>query len=328
MAGKKKDADVRGEQHVEQGRHVDQTVSDEEHLAYWQEKLYQLPTLDLPHDHPRPPVQTHHGQRHSTSLPAELVKGLQAVGDAEQATLFMTMLAAFQVVLYQYSGQTDIVLGTVPVACDPDVGNRLLVLRTDLSDTSTFRDLLRRVREVCVEAYAHQNVPFGRLVEELQGASDSSRMPLCQVLFHMQDELERAAEQSTPTSPFDLVVNVFRSDDVHLHQVEFVYNEHLFEADTMERMVNHYLMLLQGVVDDPEQQIAELPLLTAKEHQQLIFEFNDTVAEYPQACLHELFEEQVEKQPDALAVIFEEDRLTYAELNARVNQLAHYLRSY
>ncbi|MGZ4106473.1 MAG: non-ribosomal peptide synthetase, partial [Tumebacillaceae bacterium] len=319
MTGKHRSNDRARTQLVSSGRPIEQERSVETQLSYWREKLDHLPTLDLPHDHPRPPVPMHQGHKQSISLPASLAMSLQAIGEQQQATLFMTLLAAFQTVLYRYSGQEDIVLGTKWA----DV----LVLRTDLSGKPTFHELLRRVRDVCEEAFANADVSLAEVVEALQAKTDPSRLPLCQVLFQMPEWSERdhTDESHAKASLADLLVNVFKTDD--MLQVEFVYNEQIFEAATIERMLHHYVTLLQGVVDDPEQRVAELPMLTAEERQRLIFEFNDTVSEYPQACLHELFEEQVEKQPDALAVVFEETSLTYAELNKRSNQLAHHLRT-
>ena len=210
-----------------------------------------------------------------------------------------------------------------------------LVLRTDLSGNPTFRQLVSRVRDVCLGAYAHQDLPFEKLVEELQPERDLSRNPLFQVMFHLQNaprplpqvsglSFERM-EIETRTSQFDLALFLRERDGKLIGFLE--YNTDLFDRSTIERMVGHFQTLLEGIVADPDQSISTLPLLTEEEKHQLLVEWNDTAADYPKdSCIHELFEAQVERTPEAIAVQFEGKQLTYRELNSRANQLAHYLQ--
>ncbi len=312
-------------------------------LAYWKRQLGgALPVLELPADRARSAVSTHHGCKRSVLLPRSLSQGLQGLSRQEGVTLFMLLLAAFKVWLYRYSGQEDLLVGS-PIAnrTRPELEDLLgcfvntLVLRTDLSGNPTFRDLLQRVREVTLQAYDHQDVPFEKLVEELQPARDLRYSPLFQVMFVLQNV--PLATQELPgfmisplevergTAKFDVSLTLQETEQGLSGYLE--YNTDLFDADTIERMLGHFLTLLEAVVADPSRRIADLPLLTATE-QQLVINWNATQAPYPQdRCLHELFETQVERTPDALALIFEQERLTYRQLNQRANQLAHYLRA-
>ena len=212
-----------------------------------------------------------------------------------------------------------------------------LVLRADLSEKPTFRELLQRVRNVCLKAYAHQDLPFEKLVEELRPERDLSRNPLFQVMFVLQNtprplpqpaglNIERV-DVLPATSPFDLSLYLRERDGKLIGFFE--YNTDLFEPSTIERMIGHFETLLEGIVADPEQPISTLPLLTEAERHQLLVEWNDTTADYPKdSCIHELFEAQVERTPEAIAVQFEGKQLTYRELNSRANQLAHYLQGF
>ncbi len=254
----------------------------------------------------------------------------------------MTLLAAFQVLLYRYSGQEDIVIG-LPIAnrnrteIEGLIGFfvNTLVLRADLSEKPTFKELLQRVRDVCLEAYAHQDLPFEKLVEELRPDRDLSRNPLFQVMFVLQNtprplpqpaglNIERF-DVLPATSPFDLSLYLRERGGKLIGFVE--YNTDLFEPSTIERMIGHFETLLKGIVADPEQPISTLPLLTEAERHQLVVEWNDTKADYPKdVCIQDLFEAQVDRTPDAIAVQFEGKQLTYRQLNSLANQLAHYLR--
>ncbi|MGZ8267404.1 MAG: amino acid adenylation domain-containing protein, partial [Burkholderiales bacterium] len=312
----------------------------EQQLGYWKAQLADLPTLALPTDRPRPAVVSDCGARALFDLPAPLLQGLKEVGRREGATLFMTLLAAFQVLLYRYSGQEDIAVG-VPIA-----GRRrselqgligffanTLVLRGDLAGNPLFRELLARVRERALGAYTHQDVPFEKLVEELAPARDLSRNPLFQVMFALQNApgatLALQGVQASPlalaghTAKFDLSLAVRESDE-GLH-ARWEYSTDLFDAATIERMARHFERLLEGIVADPQQRIGALPLLSAAERYQLLVEWNDTAADRRDGCVHELFEDQAARSPDAVAVVFEERQLTYAELNARANRVAHHL---
>ena len=314
----------------------------EEQLTFWKEQLRDITTLELPTDHPRPPVQTFHGATHSVQLPQELTKTLQGLSRKEGVTLFMTLLTAFQGLLHRYTGQDDIVVGT-PIAnrnreeIEGLIGFfvNTLVMRTDTSGNPVFRELLKQVRKSTLDAYANQDLPFEKLIMELHPERDLSRNPIFQVMFALQNApvstpelsgltLSRMGIEDTITR-FDLEVEL--SETAEGLKCTFVYNTDLFDRATIERMAGHYRMMLEGVAANPDQRLSELPLLTEAERHQLLVEWNNTSTEYPKdKCIHELFEEQVEKTPDAIAVVFEDKQLTYRELNAKANQLAHYLR--
>jgi amino acid adenylation domain-containing protein len=314
----------------------------ESQLSYWREQLKDLPILNLPTDHPRPVKQSFRGARQSLSLSESLTKAVNELSGREGVTQFMTLLAAFQVLLYRYSGQEDVVIG-LPIANRNRAETQeligffvnTLVLRADLSEKPTFKKLLQRVRNVCLQAYAHQDLPFEKLVEELRPDRDLSRNPLFQVMFVLQNtprpfqqpvglSIERI-DALPATSLFDL--------SLYLREREgkligfFEYNTDLFEPSTIERMIGHFLKLLEGIVADPEQPISTMPLLTEAERYQLLVEWNNTETEYPKnVCIHGLFEAQAAKNPESIALEFEGKQLTYGELNRRANQLAHYLR--
>jgi amino acid adenylation domain-containing protein len=314
----------------------------EAQLSYWKQQLSAVPVLELPTDRPRPPVQTYHGARRSSALPASLISSLKELGRKEQVTLYMTTLAAFQTLLYRYSGQADVPVGS-PIAGRSYVETEgligffvnTLVLRSDLSGDPTFSELLARVRKVALESYAHQELPFEKLVEALRPDRDPSRSPLFQVMFVLQN-IPRASRELTGltvtplevdsgTAKFDLTLSM--AETAGSLRASFEYNTDLFEQTTIDRMLGHFQTLLEGIVANPDQRLSELPLLTESERHQLLVEWNDTKREYSKdKCIHELFEEQVERTPDAVAVHSEARQLTYRELNRRANQLAHYLR--
>ena len=312
-------------------------------LAYWKEQLAHPPVLELPTDHLRPPMQTFNGAIHLVKLSATLYGALKNLSQREGVTLFMTLLAAFKVLLSRYSGQTDLVVGT-PIAgrtrveTEPLIGLfvNTLALRTDLAGNPTFRELLARVRGVTLGAYAHQDVPFERLVEELQPERSLSHTPLFQVMVMLMNtplpELAMAGltlrriDLSTGTAKFDVTLLLEERDGGITAQWE--YNTDLFNTETIKRMAGHYETLLESIVAQPEQHIAALPLLTQAERQQLLVEWNDTARAYPAAeCMHELFAAQVARTPDAVAAIAGAEQLTYAALNQRADQLAQYLRT-
>lgn len=314
-----------------------------DHLRYWQKQLEGAPPLlPLPTDHPRPTQQTYGGTCYSFPLPSSLIHSLQEISQREGATLYMTLLAAFQILLSRYTGQEDIVVGS-PIAgrthaeLEGLVGFfvNLLVLRTDVSNNPTFRELLRRVQETALGAYAHQDVPYEKLVDELRPQRDLSYAPLVQVLFALQNfptpPASFADAQSTSVSlnntgaRFDL--SLFLWNDEHGLRGEVEYNTDLFDETTIIRLVGHYQTLLTAIADNPDKPIATLPLLTPQETHQLLIEWNETQVPYPDdQCVHQLFEAQVERTPEAVAVVYEDQQLTYRELNARANQLAHYLQ--
>ncbi|MCA2554877.1 MAG: amino acid adenylation domain-containing protein, partial [Microcystis sp. M04BS1] len=315
----------------------------ESQLNYWQNQLTAAPPLlSLPTDHPRPAVQSFVGTQQEFSLSPQLSQALTELSRQQGVTLFMTLLAAFDALLYRYTGSSDILVGT-PIANR----NRIeiegligffvntLVMRTDVSDNPSFSQLLTRVREVTMDAYAHQDLPFEMLVEALQPERDLSHTPLFQVAFVLQNTPKSEIAMTgltvtdlppeNTTAKFDLTLAMVNTDD-GLKGV-WEYNTALFESSTIERLSGHFLNLLGGIVANPQAQISQLPLLAESETNQLLIEWNNTQVDYPEyKCIHQLFEEQVKRTPNAVAVVFKGQQLTYAELNSRANQLAHYLR--
>ncbi len=317
-------------------------------LAYWQQQLSGAPgrrpapsLLELPTDRPRPAVQTDAGSKLSLLLSPALLQELKRVSLRAGATLFMTLLAAFQVLLMRYSGQQDIVVGT-PIAGRGQAGLEnligffvnTLVLRSDLSGNPSFRQLLTRVREVALQAYAHQDLPFEKLVESLQVERSLSHSPLFQVFFALQNVPDpdvtlagitfRQLEREHSTTLFDLSLVLIEKEGGLLTEVE--YSTDLFNAATITRLLNHWQVLLEAIVSDPEQSIETLPLLTSGEREQLLVRWNATARDFPSdLCLHQLIEQQVERTPEAIAVVFEEQQVTYQQLNDQANQLAHRL---
>lgn len=326
----------------------------EKQLTYWKQELADAPPiLNLPTDRPRPAIQRFRGAEYTLVLRPELAEPLRAMSRREGVTLFMTMLAAFKTLLYRYTGQGDMIVGAW-------VANRraleietllgmiinTIVLRTDLSAKPSFSELLKRVREVCMGAYAHQDLPFERLVEELRPDRSLSHNPIFQVLFAFQDTATPALElpgmrmevieAHNESAKFDLNVVVLPHREQLVGQgvvdvteeitVLIEYSTDLFDRDTVERMAEHYEILLESAVKAGSRSIAEMDMLTEKERRLLIGEWNATAAEYPsEKCVPELFEEQVERTPEAVAVVFEEEQLSYGELNRRANRLARYL---
>ncbi|MDF5723207.1 MAG: amino acid adenylation domain-containing protein [Rhizonema sp. PD37] len=313
-------------------------------LQYWQQQLAGIPpVLELPTDYLRPPVQTFRGNTETFILNQKLTQQLKSLSQKSGTTLFMTLLAAFVTLLYRYSGQEDIVVGS-PIANRPrhEIESLIgffvntLVVRTQLKGNPSFEELLARVRQVALDAYAHQDVPFEQVVEALQPERSVSHSPLFQVVFVFQNmppkKLElpgltiTSLESKGVTAKFDLTLSMSETEEGLLGVWE--YNSYLFDAITMKRMVKQFQTMFAAIVTNPQQRLTELPLLTEAERYQLLVEWNNTQTNYPQdKCIHQLFEEQVEQTPDAVAVVFEGEQLTYQELNCRANQIAHYLRS-
>ena len=313
----------------------------ESQLSYWRKQLHDIPILNLPTDRTRPGRQSFCGARQSITLSQSLTTAVHELSQRQSVTPFMSLLAAFLALLYRYSGQDDVVVGS-PIAnrsrteFESLIGLfvNTLVLRSDLSGNPTFRELLARVREVCLGAYAHQDLPFEKLVQELQPERDRSRNPLFQVMFVLQNATRpftelpglrvEPIELGAKRSPFDLSLFLRERDGRFIGYFE--YSTDLFERETIARMAAHFERLLEGIVTDPDQPISKLPILTEAERQQILVEWNNTEAEYPtDKCIHELFEEQVERTPEAIALEFEGEEIAYRELNRRANQLAHYL---
>ncbi|MEH1954356.1 amino acid adenylation domain-containing protein [Nostoc sp.] len=314
------------------------------HLSYWEKQLANAPTfLPLPTDRPRPAVQTFNGSYHVFTLSVELTQRLLQLSQQQGCTLFMTLLGAYNTLLYRYTGQSDILVGT-PIA-NRDRAEieglmgffvNTLVMRTDLAGNPSFNELLLRLREMALSAYAHQDLPFETLVEALEPERDLSYTPLFQVMFVLLNapmseiELTELSVSGLPigitTAKFDLTLSMENTPNGLFGWWE--YNTDLFDSSTIERITGHFVTLLEAIVANPSERISQLPMLTASEQQQLLVEWNDTSVDYPQdKCIHQLFEEQVERTPDAVAVVFDNQQLTYHELNCRANQLAHYLRS-
>ncbi|MCA1603334.1 MAG: condensation domain-containing protein, partial [Acidobacteria bacterium] len=318
----------------------------ERQLSYWRKQLgSSLPELELPTDRPRPAVQSYRGATQRATLSKELTKQLRALSQREGVTLFMTLLAAFQTLLMRYSGQEDIVIGS-PIANRNRIETEgligffvnTLVLRTELSGNPTFRELVGRVKEVTLGAYAHQDLPFEKVVEELHPERTLSQNPLFQVVFQLMNAPRSSLKLSgltlgsqggteSGTAKFDLSLFVYERAEGEGLPCLLEYSTDLFNASTIERMLGHFQVLLEGIVANPNQRLCELPLLSEAERHQLLVEWNDTETEYGRdQTVAELFELQVKRTPDAIAAVYEGERLTYGELNRRANQVAHYLR--
>ncbi|MEG4117287.1 amino acid adenylation domain-containing protein [Microcoleus sp. N9_B4] len=321
----------------------------ETQLAYWRQQLNGITTLNLPTDRQRPAVPSYRGAKQFITLSPALSEALKLFSQQESATLFITLLAAFQTLLYRYTGQVDIAVGT-PIAnrnlseIEALIGFFVnsLVLRADLSGNPTFRELLHRVKNVAMAAYAHQDLPFEKLVEELHPDRELSRNPLFQVSFSLQNTpvaalelpgiVGEAIDFDAGTAKLDLECHLW--ENAGSIQGQFVYSTDLFDSGTIARMAGHFQTLLEAIVANPKQHLSDLALLTAPEYQQLLNDWNDTQRDYPQnQCFHQLFEERVARSssrapltPHAVAAVFENQQLTYRQLNSRANQLAHYLQ--
>ncbi|MGD1913646.1 MAG: amino acid adenylation domain-containing protein [Rivularia sp. (in: cyanobacteria)] len=312
-------------------------------LNYWKQQLKgELPALHLPTDYPRPNTTTFSGAKEYFRFPASLTNVLRLLSQREDCTLFMSLLAAFNIILYRYTNQEDILIGS-PIAnrnraeLEAMLGLfvNTLVLRNNLSGNPSFCELLHRVREVTLDAYAHQDLPFEMLVEELQPERDLSRNPLYEVMFVLQNTPNsvhevsgltlRTLEFDSGTSQLDIFLSMSESEDGLTGCLE--YNTDIFDSATITQFINNFQTLLENIVVNPQQRLSELSLLNSSEREKLLFKFNQTRADYPQdATLHQLFEEQVKQTPDSLALISESEKLTYRQLNHRVNQFVYYLQ--
>jgi amino acid adenylation domain-containing protein len=312
-------------------------------LTYWKKQLEDAPAiLQLPTDYPRSPVQTYRGAHQSLELPKTLTEELKQLARQEGVTLFMLLLAAFKVLLHRYIGQEDISIGSPIANRNRNELKRLigffvntLVLRTNLEGNPSFQELLSRVRRVALEAYAHQDLPFDKLVEAIQPARDVSYTPLFQVSFVLRNPLKLGEIPDLTLSSFNVESTKAQFDlslIVELNEgnaiASFEYNTDLFDKSTITRMLAHWQNLLEVIVANPQAKLSELSLLSETEKQQILIDWNNTQVNYPQdKCIHQLIDEQVEKTPDNIAVVFENQHLTYRELNNKANQLAHYLQS-
>ncbi|MEH2317912.1 amino acid adenylation domain-containing protein [Nostoc sp.] len=311
--------------------------------AYWLSQFASsVPVLELPTDRPRPPIFTYTGARENIILDFTLYNALKSFSVKRGYTLFTILLTAFITLLQRLTNQQDIVVGIASagqsaIADEYLVGHcvNLLPIRSQVIGNPGFTDYLSSIQQILLDAYEYQIYPFIKLIENLKLPRDPSRTPLFTTGFNLdkapleskslKQEFE-VAKNSTSATKLDINLNILQTDSELL--VELEYNTDLFDCQTIQRWIRHYVTLLEGIVANPEQPLAELPLLTKTEQQQLLVEWNNTQTDYIQdKCIHELFEAQVERSPDAIAVIFEDKQLTYQQLNAAANQLAHYLRS-
>jgi len=313
-------------------------------VDYWNCQLGgSLPALYLPTDHPRSLVQTYRSAYEILELPKDLSDALKSLSQQSGTTLFMTLLAALQTLLHRYTSQEDVIVGT-PIAnrswaeAEKLIGCfvNTLVLNTDVSGDPSFRDLLDRVRKVVLEAYTYQDLPFEKLIEDLQLERDLSYTPPFQVMFVLQNTPIQILKLSSLTLSRIEFPNVTGKFDLQIYLWEtpagirgyFAYNADLFATSTITRMMGHFQTLLGSIIADPNQSLSVLLLLTEAERHQLLLEWNNTRIHYPSdVCLHQIVEDQVEISPEAVAIIFKDEQLTYRELNIRANQLAHYLLS-
>ena len=313
----------------------------EEQVGYWRMMLAGAPPqLELPTDHPRPPVRSFTGGTHRFRLPDGVAESLRTIAREEDATLFMAMLAAFKTLLARYTGQPDLVVGT-PVANRGRAETAGLVgffantlaLRTDLSGDPTFREALRRVRDVALGAYAHEELPFERVVEALHPERTLSRNLVFQVMFLLDESPVRPfrlpglelvpMNVDAGASMFDLTLGLAAADGGLTGRLE--YAAALFDASTMERMAEHFCVLLRGIAADPDARLSAVPMMAAGERA-LLARCNATERDYPSGLVHDLFAAQAARTPDATALVFHGEPVTYAELDARANRLANHLR--
>lgn len=317
----------------------------ESELAFWKKRLAENPEYrHLTPDHSRPVHQTFRGAKESIVVPENLFSGVIKLGQLRGASLFMTLMAALQVLLHRYSGHEDIFLA-FPAANRNrsellnQIGffaNTLLFVST-VSGNPTFLEFLERVRDGALDAYGNQDLPFHKLVEELQPSRSLGQPPLYQVMLALENDsmpaikmpeltVERL-EVTTATAKCDLTVLIEKTEKKDEFEIALEYNCDLFDSATMKRMLEHYVTVLQAVVRNPDLRIGDLPILTEAEHRFLVVESNETKRPYPEACIHELFEAQAKRNPDAIAIVFKDEMLTYRELNERADQLAVYLRN-
>ncbi|OYE00080.1 non-ribosomal peptide synthetase, partial [Nostoc sp. 'Peltigera membranacea cyanobiont' 232] len=317
--------------------------SDGESLwTYWQQQLSgELPLLNLPTDRPRPQTKTYNGASRFFTVEEELWQLLTELAKREGVSLYMVLLTALQILLRRYTNQEDILIGSPMVnrrrsEFENIVGyfTNPVVLRGDLSGNPTFEELLGRSRSCVLNALEHQDYPFPLLVEQLQPVRNPSFSPLYQVALvcdrsHQMDIdglILESMISGSKGAAFDLTLTIL--EEPGSLKGTWNYNTDLFDDSAIARMMGHFVTLLEAIVANPQQRIDQLSLLTQFEERQLLVEWNDTQVDYPQdKCIHQLFEDQVERTPDAVAVVFENQQLTYHELNCRANQLAHYLRS-
>ncbi len=311
-------------------------------IEYWKTRLLDAPVLlELPTDRPRPAVQSYRGAQETGVFPANLHDGLKKFSRQEGTTLFMTLLAAFNVLLTRYTGQEDLVVGS-PVAgrSRTETENLIgffvntLALRADLSGDPTFRELLLQIKNSTLEAFSNQDLPFEKVVAAVRPERSLSYNPIFQTAFALQPDSASSLEISgleieplklgSVTAKFDLFLSAKETADGLSVTIE--YNTDLFDSTTIRRLLSHYRNLLEALVVNPDRRASEFQLMSEAERHQLLIDWNNTTTEYPNRCLHELFEARAASQPEAIAVVAPEGNLTYEQLNRRANQIAHYLR--
>ncbi|XWK88454.1 MAG: MupA/Atu3671 family FMN-dependent luciferase-like monooxygenase [Phormidium sp.] len=319
-----------------------QTQEMKAHESYWLDKLSSPPVLELPTDRIRPPIKTYNGDRETIKFDTEVTNSLKLLGRKQGCTLLMTLLSVYTTLFHRLTGQDDIIVG-VPTSgrsmngSDGIVGycTHILPIRSQLSGNPTFAEYIKQMRGTLLQAYEHQDYPFAQLIDRLNLPRDNSRLPLVSVSFNLEPHTTPPEVFGLEASLYPQAIN-FKDRDLHLNVTEMAgelliecdYNTDLFDAGTVERWLSHFQTLLEAVVSDPKQHLRELPLLNSEQQHQILIEWNNTQTDFPtDKCLHQLIEEQVKKTPNAVAVKFENQQLTYQQLNARSNQLAHYLRS-
>ena len=315
-----------------------------EQAAYWSRRLAGAPfVLEVPTDYPRPPIQNFRGARVYTRYPKRLLDALRELARREGVTMFTLALAAYKALLYRYTGQETILVGSTFANRDrPELQNmvgyllNLIVLSTDMSGNPTFRELLRRERESVLGGFANQDLPFGKLVQELRPAQDASRNPIVQHSLIYLDFPELTVMETlglnakhldidNGASRFDMTLAM--TETPRGYEVDIEYPTDLYRRERIERMTRHLENLLEGVAADPGRRLSELPLLSEGEARGLLVEWNATAVDYSRGqCVHELFEAQAARTPDAVALLFEDERVTYRELNEQANRVARYLR--
>jgi amino acid adenylation domain-containing protein len=314
-------------------------------ISYWKRQLSgSSAMLKLPYDHPRPSIQTFRGATEPFAISDDVAAQLSALSRREGVTMFMTMLAAFMSLLQKYTGQDDLVVGS-PITNRDQIETEgligffinTLVLRADFGGDPSFREMLRRVREVALDAYANHDLPFEKLVEELQPERDLSINPLFQVVFVLQNRLMESVDmpglKATPievegkTAKFDMTMFMVNRKEGLSGSLE--YNTDLLESDTVRRMLDHFKVLLKEIVVNPDQPLSTMSLLTKEERDRLLVDWNNTDTNYPrESCIHELFEAQASRTPEAIALICRDKSLTYGELNCSADQMASWLRNH
>ena len=340
-------------QYVDFAVYQQQWLQGEELTAqvnYWKQQLNNLSVLELPTDNPRKPIQTFRSATESVLISKEILDSLKDLSRKQSVTLFMSALAGFKILLHRYTSEDDIAIGS-PIAnrnwkeVEPLIGFfvNTLVLRTDVSGNPSFLELLQRVKEVAAGAFKHQDLPFEKLVEEVKHERSLSHNTLLGIIFQVQNEAYQLQNSLNPeleipglsleqmwsdsgSTKFDMTWHLVERNEGLLAVVE--YSTDLFNRDTIARMLGHFQVLLKGIIDNPNQRLSELEILTEIERQQLLIDWNNTYTEYSlEQGIHQLFENQVEKTPDNIAVEFKSEKLTYQELNNQANQIAVYLRN-